>query len=50
MGTEGAVVSACGGAPPMAAAPLDAALPLLRDGKHAHPYYWTPFVLMGDWR
>ena len=23
---------------------------LWRDGKHRHPYYWAPFVLMGDWR
>jgi len=20
------------------------------DGKHGHPYYWAPFVLVGDWR
>jgi CHAT domain-containing protein/tetratricopeptide (TPR) repeat protein len=26
------------------------ALSLMRDGKHAHPFYWAPFVLMGDWR
>ena len=23
---------------------------LRRDGKHGHPYYWAPFVLLGDWR
>lgn len=23
---------------------------LSSDGKHAHPYYWAPFVLIGDWR
>lgn len=27
-----------------------AALSLLRDNKHAHPYYWAPFILVGDWR
>ncbi len=27
-----------------------AALALKSDGKHGHPYYWAPFVLMGDWR
>jgi CHAT domain-containing protein len=27
-----------------------AELSLLRDGKHRHPYYWAPFLLMGDWR
>jgi len=20
------------------------------DGKHSHPYYWAPFILVGDWR
>jgi CHAT domain-containing protein len=32
------------------AALQSAELKLLRDGKHAHPYYWAPFTLMGDWR
>ena len=27
-----------------------AELQLLHDGKHSHPYYWAPFVLVGDWR
>ena len=27
-----------------------AALSLMKDGKHAHPFFWAPFVLMGDWR
>jgi predicted ATPase/class 3 adenylate cyclase len=27
-----------------------AALSLRKDGKHAHPYYWAPFILVGDWR
>jgi len=27
-----------------------AQLALLRDHKHAHPYYWAPFILVGDWR
>ncbi|MBB6048686.1 CHAT domain-containing tetratricopeptide repeat protein [Armatimonas rosea] len=32
------------------AALRQAALTLLQSQKHAHPYYWAPFVLMGDWR
>ncbi len=27
-----------------------AQLALLKDGKFAHPFYWAPFVLVGDWR
>ncbi len=27
-----------------------AALSLLKDKKHAHPYYWAPFILVGNWR
>lgn len=27
-----------------------AALSLLRDRRYAHPYYWAPFILIGDWR
>jgi CHAT domain-containing protein len=27
-----------------------AALSLLRNGKHHHPFYWAPFLVMGDWR
>jgi tetratricopeptide (TPR) repeat protein len=27
-----------------------AQLKLLNDGKHARPYYWAPFVLIGEWR
>jgi CHAT domain-containing protein len=27
-----------------------AALDLMEDGQHGHPYYWAPFILMGDWR
>ena len=27
-----------------------AALSLLHDGRHAHPFYWAPFLLLGDWR
>jgi CHAT domain-containing protein len=26
-----------------------AQLHLMRDGQHAHPYYWAPFVLVGGW-
>ena len=32
------------------AALRNAALKLSKDGKHSHPYYWTPFFLMGDWK
>jgi CHAT domain-containing protein/tetratricopeptide (TPR) repeat protein len=35
---------------PRAEALRTASLALLRDGEHAHPYYWAPFILMGDWR
>ena len=28
----------------------DSALLLMKDGKHSHPYYWAPFILLGDWR
>ncbi len=27
-----------------------ASLSLMQDGQHAHPFYWAPFVLLGDWR
>ena len=33
-----------------AAALRNAALKLSKDGKHQHPYYWTPFFLVGDWK
>ena len=23
---------------------------LLADSRYAHPFYWAPFVLFGDWR
>lgn len=36
------------GAPTTAAALQDAQLRLLRDGKHEHPYYWAPFILVGQ--
>jgi CHAT domain-containing protein len=32
------------------AALRDAALGLQEDEKHGHPYYWAPFILVGDWR
>jgi CHAT domain-containing protein len=22
---------------------------ILRDANHAHPYYWAPFLLIGNW-
>ncbi len=28
----------------------EASLGLMKDGKHGHPFYWAPFVLIGDWR
>lgn len=28
----------------------NAALKMMRDGKHAHPYHWAAFVCFGDWR
>jgi CHAT domain-containing protein len=37
-------------APSKAEALRRAQLALMRDGKHAHPYYWAPFVLIGDSR
>jgi CHAT domain-containing protein/tetratricopeptide (TPR) repeat protein len=27
-----------------------AEIKVMHDGKHRHPYYWAPFILMGDWR
>lgn len=27
-----------------------ASLELMKDGAHGHPYYWAPFILLGDWR
>ncbi len=32
------------------AALQNASLALLKQPKYRHPYYWAPFVLMGDWR
>ncbi len=32
-----------------AAALQRAQLTLLNDGKHAHPFYWAPFILIGNW-
>lgn len=28
----------------------EAQLKLLKDPKYAHPFYWSPFVVFGDWR
>jgi CHAT domain-containing protein len=43
------------GKPPAAAlskaqALRSAQLGVMRDGKHAHPYFWAPFILVGDGR
>ncbi|MDW8368417.1 MAG: CHAT domain-containing protein, partial [Abditibacteriales bacterium] len=38
------------GGKPKGAALRAAALGLMKDGKRKHPFYWAPFVLMGDWR
>jgi CHAT domain-containing protein len=27
-----------------------AQLALMSDKKYSHPFYWAPFVLIGDWR
>jgi len=27
-----------------------AQLKLLRDDKTSHPFYWAPFILVGDWQ
>lgn len=32
------------------AALREAMLAVLRDGQRQHPFYWAPFVLVGDWR
>jgi CHAT domain-containing protein len=35
---------------PKGAALRSAELEMMRDAAHAHPFYWAPFILMGDWR
>jgi CHAT domain-containing protein len=35
---------------PKAEAMRRAQLATMRDPKFAHPYYWAPFVILGDWR
>jgi CHAT domain-containing protein len=32
------------------AALRNAARAILQDGKHSHPFYWAPFLVIGDWR
>jgi CHAT domain-containing protein len=27
-----------------------AQLALIAGGKYSHPFYWAPFILIGDWR
>lgn len=34
---------------PKGAALRSAELEMMRDEAHAHPFYWAPFILMGDW-
>ena len=33
-----------------AEAKRQAEIAMLKDPKTAHPYFWAPFVLIGDWR
>lgn len=35
---------------PLALALNGAQLSLLKNPKFSHPFYWAPFVLIGDWR
>jgi CHAT domain-containing protein len=35
---------------PMVEALRQAQLSLIKSGKHAEPFFWAPFVLVGDWR
>ncbi len=35
---------------PPASALRDAQLAMIADGKHSAPFYWAPFVLVGEWR
>lgn len=35
---------------PKAQALQEAKLELLRDPRYRHPFYWAPFILIGDWR
>jgi CHAT domain-containing protein len=28
----------------------EAELSLMKEAAHSHPYYWAPFILIGDWR
>jgi CHAT domain-containing protein len=35
---------------PKGAALRAATLTMMKDGRHEHPFYWAPFVLVGDWR
>lgn len=39
-----------GALPTKAEALRRAQLALMKDGKHTHPYYWAPFVVVGDWK
>jgi CHAT domain-containing protein len=27
-----------------------AQLAVMRDPRFAHPYYWAPFIVLGDWK
>jgi CHAT domain-containing protein len=35
---------------PPSSALRDAQLAMIADGKHSAPFYWAPFVLVGEWR
>jgi CHAT domain-containing protein len=26
-----------------------AQIEMMQDARYAHPYYWAPFILIGDW-
>ncbi len=32
------------------AALREASLSMLKNARYQHPFYWAPFILMGDWR
>jgi CHAT domain-containing protein len=28
----------------------NAKIEMMHDERYSHPYYWAPFILIGDWR